>query len=391
VNQSTRLEPITSTGFILATHFFQRFAFETRTREPSNYPAACHQPSWACSQSLLEYDSPLEVLNYIMTMEDTDFRRKRKEDAKLKKRQRIEESGGVRPRAAKTPKQNEGESVGLEKSHVEKSTEHAAPRNFERKPPVSKPRSTPSLTGHRFGRVMEKTPCRNKPRFSTVSIALPGSVLSNCQTRELLTLLVGQIARAATIYHVDEVIVFDDKLGKTNHRSGGWRRNLIRDNRKHDSKEGEEETKKEIKEEPKEETNDKVDGEVEEPQQERRPRSTPQEFMARLLQYCECPQYLRRHFFPMHPDLQFAGLLAPIDAPHHVREGDASKYREGVVLQKKSPKGGSLVNCGIRNRPVAYVQPPHGMYIGGKDLGLTICFCLLAELIAKLHQVFDAL
>jgi predicted SPOUT superfamily RNA methylase MTH1 len=326
-------------------------------------------------------------------MEDTDFRRKRKEDAKLKKRQRIEESGGVRPRAAKTPKQNEGESVGLEKSHVEKSTEHAPPRNFERKPLVSSHGSKPSLTGHRFGRVMEKTPCRNKPRFSTVSIALPGSVLSNCQTRELRTLLVGQIARAATIYHVDEVIVFDDKLGKTNHRSGGWRRNLIRDNRKHDSKEGDEEPKKEIKEEPKEEANDKADGEGEEPQQERRPRSTPQEFMARLLQYCECPQYLRRHFFPMHPDLQFAGLLAPVDAPHHVREGDASKYREGVVLQKKSPKGGSLVNCGIRNRPVAYVQPLSWLvhWWQRPPADMFFCFCLLVELIAKLHQAFDAL
>jgi predicted SPOUT superfamily RNA methylase MTH1 len=31
---------------------------------------------------------------------------------------------------------------------------------------------------------------------------------------------------------------------------------------------------------------------------------------ARMLQYCECPQYLRRNFFPMHSDLQLAGLLA---------------------------------------------------------------------------------
>jgi len=54
----------------------------------------------------------------------------------------------------------------------------------------------------------------------------------------------------------------------------------------------------------------------------------------------------------MHPDLQFAGLLAPVDAPHHVRAEDRSKYREGIVLDKNSPNGNSFVNCGIRNRPV---------------------------------------
>lgn len=54
----------------------------------------------------------------------------------------------------------------------------------------------------------------------------------------------------------------------------------------------------------------------------------------------------------MHPDLQFTGLLSPIDAPHHVRAEDRCKYREGVVMDRKGPKGGSLVNCGIRNRPV---------------------------------------
>jgi hypothetical protein len=43
-----------------------------------------------------------------------------------------------------------------------------------------------------------------------------------------------------------------------------------------------------------------------------------------------------------------------IDAPHHVRVEERSKYREGVVLEKKGtgPDAGSLVNCGIRARPV---------------------------------------
>jgi hypothetical protein len=43
------------------------------------------------------------------------------------------------------------------------------------------------------------------PRYYTVSIAVPGSVVDNAQSRELKTILVGQIARAAAIHHIDEV------------------------------------------------------------------------------------------------------------------------------------------------------------------------------------------
>lgn len=45
---------------------------------------------------------------------------------------------------------------------------------------------------------------------STVSIAVPGSILENAQSAELRTYLAGQIARAACIFRVDEVVVFDD-------------------------------------------------------------------------------------------------------------------------------------------------------------------------------------
>jgi len=147
---------------------------------------------------------------------------------------------------------------------------------------------------------------------------------------------------------VDEIVVFDDKLsdtgkGKSFYRRNDWRNSHGRHNRdrgdKHDRKE---------------ETKDKDKEDDENSQSRPPPSSDPQQFMARLLQYCECPQYLRRNFFPFHPDLQNAGLLSPIDAPHHVRAEDKCPYREGVVLDKKADNGngGSLVNCGIRNRPV---------------------------------------
>ncbi|XP_058804881.1 putative methyltransferase C9orf114 homolog [Phymastichus coffea] len=142
---------------------------------------------------------------------------------------------------------------------------------------------------------------------STVSIAVPGSIIDNAQSSELRTYLAGQVARAACIYKVDEVIVFDDKGDFT------------------------ESERKKLK-------NDEVFGEA-------RPGCLQ---LARILQYLECPQYLRKYFFPIHKDLQYAGLLNPLDTPHHLRQQDASLFREGVVTNKLVKEGrGSLVNVGL--------------------------------------------
>ncbi|XP_075375478.1 28S rRNA (uridine-N(3))-methyltransferase isoform X2 [Mycteria americana] len=60
-------------------------------------------------------------------------------------------------------------------------------------------------------------------------------------------------------------------------------------------------------------------------------------------------KYLRKSFFPKHEDLQFAGLLNPLDSPHHMRVDEDSEYREGVVLDRPTKPGrGSFVNCGMR-------------------------------------------
>ncbi|XP_069604236.1 putative methyltransferase C9orf114 homolog isoform X1 [Ranitomeya imitator] len=137
----------------------------------------------------------------------------------------------------------------------------------------------------------------------TVSVALPGSIMDNAQSLELRTYLAGQIARACAIFCVDEIVIFDE------------------------TGEGAKSTEGEF-----EGVGKKGNACVQ---------------MARLLQYLECPQYLRKYFFPKHPDLQFAGLLNPLDSPHHVRSDEESKYREGVVLDRPTKaRKGSFVNCG---------------------------------------------
>ena len=34
----------------------------------------------------------------------------------------------------------------------------------------------------------------------------------------------------------------------------------------------------------------------------------------------------------MHPDLRLAGALPPLDAPHHARADEWTRWREGVVV-----------------------------------------------------------
>jgi hypothetical protein len=46
-----------------------------------------------------------------------------------------------------------------------------------------------------------------KKYFSTITIAVPGSILNNAHVQELKTILAGQIARAACIYKIKEVIL----------------------------------------------------------------------------------------------------------------------------------------------------------------------------------------
>ncbi|CAF97123.1 unnamed protein product [Tetraodon nigroviridis] len=145
----------------------------------------------------------------------------------------------------------------------------------------------------------------HRGRGPTVSVAVPGSVLDNAQSPELRSYLAGQIARACVVFCVDEIVVFDEDGEDLKSVEGEF---------KGVGKKG----------------NACIQ-------------------LARILQYLECPQYLRKWFFPKHQDLQYAGLLNPLDSPHHMRTDDECEYREGVVLDRPTKAGqGSLVNCGMR-------------------------------------------
>ncbi|WOK96815.1 methyltransferase isoform X1 [Canna indica] len=139
----------------------------------------------------------------------------------------------------------------------------------------------------------------------TVSIAVAGSIIDNAQSLELATLLAGQVARAATVFRMDEVVVFDNKASSDEN-------SVARTTENEDESE------------------------------------SGAWFLVRVLQYLETPQYLRRRLFPMHKGLKFVGLLPPLDAPHHLRKHEWCPFREGVTLDANPTSSeGTLVDVGL--------------------------------------------
>ena len=87
-----------------------------------------------------------------------------------------------------------------------------------------------------------------------------------------------------------------------------------------------------------------------------------------MKEYLECPQYLRKDLFPHHKDLKYAGLLNPLDTPHHLRQSEFSQFREGVILDRPASqkKGkGSWVNCGIDKDVRVDLNAPAGQRVTG--------------------------
>ncbi|XP_038589646.1 LOW QUALITY PROTEIN: putative methyltransferase C9orf114 homolog [Micropterus salmoides] len=184
-----------------------------------------------------------------------------------------------------------------------------------------------------------------KGRAYTVSVALPGSVLDNAQSTELRTYLAGQIARACVVFCVDEIVVFDEQGEDVKSVEGEF---------KGVGKKG---------------------------------HACIQ--LARILQYLECPQYLRKWFFPKHQDLQYAGLLNPLDSPHHMRIDDESEYREGIVLDRPTKQGkGSLVNCGMRKDVRIDKQLQSGLRVtvqlNQRQNQVCVCVCVCVYYLFKI-------
>ncbi|KAJ3116412.1 hypothetical protein HK100_001078 [Physocladia obscura] len=158
----------------------------------------------------------------------------------------------------------------------------------------------------------------SRGRTHTTSIAISASMIAQLEKPELRTFLAGQIARALSIFQIDEVVIYDDVT------TIGAAASL-----------------------PKLST----EGPFESASKKNFDSSL---FLARILQFCECPPYLRKALFPIHRDLQFASMIN-LECPHHTKVDDPIPFREGVTLETQR-KDGTLVDCGLRNGIPCFVK-----------------------------------
>ena len=115
------------------------------------------------------------------------------------------------------------------------------------------------------------------------SVAIPGSVVSDTPHLREKTAKLGAIARACSIFGVNEIVLYPDDAG--------------------------------------------------------RDQGADLQFCSDILTYIETPQYLRRRLFQLSPTFRFTGILPPLQIPPHnvprslpdVKVGD---FRDGVVVAR---------------------------------------------------------
>jgi predicted SPOUT superfamily RNA methylase MTH1 len=117
-----------------------------------------------------------------------------------------------------------------------------------------------------------------------LSITIPDSSLSDEQTKRDKSVKIAQFARACSIFRVKRIYIYHDSLSHFE------------------------------KDDP--------------------------HLLKTILRYLDTPQYLRKILFPMMHQLQYAGILHPIKAPHHrvvddIKRIKAGDIRTGVVVKVK--------------------------------------------------------
>lgn len=135
-------------------------------------------------------------------------------------------------------------------------------------------------------------------------ITIPDSSLSDEQTKRDKSIKIAQFARACSIFRVKRVYIYHDPLSHFE---------------KDDS-----------------------------------------QLLKTILCYLDTPQYLRKMLFPMMHQLQYAGILHPIKAPHHtvaqdIKKVKAADIRTGVIVKVK---GQLFVEVGLGS-PVPFVGKGH--------------------------------
>jgi predicted SPOUT superfamily RNA methylase MTH1 len=155
-----------------------------------------------------------------------------------------------------------------------------------------------------------------------VSLLIPSSYTEESPDPRIKTYKVGQMARAAAIFRVDEIVIYRTK--------------------------GPDDTR----------------------------------FISTVLRYAETPQYLRKALFPVQDALRFAGVIPPLRIPSHTVSHEA-EYREGIVTSVGSDRS-VRVDVGI-DSPISLESPEKALR-KGERISVRICSrsnSKIAELVNK--------
>jgi predicted SPOUT superfamily RNA methylase MTH1 len=106
-------------------------------------------------------------------------------------------------------------------------------------------------------------------------VAIPDSSISDQQAKRDKSIKIAQFARAFSIFRVKKVYIYHDKTSNI-HKSDA-------------------------------------------------------RILKTILGYLDTPQYLRRRLYPLTPELEYAGILHPIKAPHHKKFEDIKSIRTGEI------------------------------------------------------------
>lgn len=135
----------------------------------------------------------------------------------------------------------------------------------------------------------------------TVSVLVPSSLVREAEDKREATRKLGYVARAATIFRADRLVVFDDPEGERKWGGG---------------------------------------------------------FVETVLRYAATPPDLRKEAWDVRDELEYAGVLPPLRVSGRTgsESDDSGSQREGIVTEV-GPEGRVRVNCGLQH-PISLVVPP---------------------------------
>ncbi|SFK72802.1 hypothetical protein SAMN04487950_0797 [Halogranum rubrum] len=140
----------------------------------------------------------------------------------------------------------------------------------------------------------------------TQTICVPSSLVREAEDKREATRKLGYVARAATVFRADRLVVFPDREGES--RWGG-------------------------------------------------------EFVTTVLEYAVTPPYLRQEAWDVRDELEYVGVLPPLRvSPQTGSESDGSGSLTQGIVTEVGPEGRVRVNCGMQH-PISLITPD-GMSVG---------------------------